>query len=306
VVHHKPIDSIAIIIAVILCLSWAFQQITVKFALPELGPLAQGAIRGVGATVLVAMYMYLRAYTTPWVRGLTWPGLVAGFLFGGEFMLLYVSLQYTDASRAIMFLYTAPFVVALGGHLFLPGERLNTKATIGVVLAFAGVAFTMDSSLDTTGLDTTGDMWKGDLMALGSGIGWGLTTLVIRGTSLRSAPASQVLLYQLAMSAVMFTIAAVLVGEKIFVPMSAITIAAVAYQTIWVAAITFGIWFALIATYSATGLSVITFLTPLFGAGMGYLFLGESLGVRHIIAVVAIAVGIFLVSLPRNVPGPIR
>ena len=300
-VHHKPIDSIAIITAVVLCASWAFQQISVKYALPELGPLAQGAIRGMGATVLVAMYMYLRAYTTPWARGLTWPGLVAGFLFGGEFILLYMSLQYTDASRAILFLYVAPFVVALGGHLFLPGERLDIKATIGIVLAFVGVAITMDPSLDTSS-----DMWKGDLMALGSGIGWGLTTLVVRGTGLRSAPASQTLLYQLGMSAIMFTIAALLVGEKIFVPMSALTIAAVAYQTIWVAAITFGIWFALIATYSATSLSVITFLTPLFGAGMGYLFLDESLGVRHIAAVIAIAAGLFLISLPRKQPEPIR
>ena len=299
--HHKPIDFIAVAAMLVLCASWAFQQVTIKYALPELGPLAQGGIRGIGATILTAAYIILRLRTTPWSRGLTWPGLVAGFLFGGEFMLLYLSLLYTDASRAIMFLYTAPFVVALGGHLLLPGEHLDIKSSIGIALAFVGVAIALDPSLETGK-----DAWKGDLMALGSGIGWGMTTLVVKGTDLRTAAPSQILIYQLAMSAVMFTAGAIILGENMFVPMSALTLAAVLYQTIWVATITFGIWFVLIARYSATSLSVITFLTPLLGAGMGYLLLDETLGARHIIAVVAIAFGILLVSLPRATPGNAR
>ena len=56
----------------------------------------------------------------------------------------------------------------------------------------------------------------------------------------------------------------------------------------------------LIARYSPTALSVVTFLTPLFGAAFGYLFLGELLGAEHVFALVAVATGILLVSLPKS------
>lgn len=290
----RPVDAFGIIVTVIMCLSWAFQQIAVKYALPEVGALGQGAVRSIGATIIVGLFILIRLGSKGWMRGLTMPGLLAGFLFGSEFMLLYVALEYTDAARAIMFLYSAPFVVALGGHLFLPGERLDVKSGIGVLLAFIGVSVALDpaASADT-------DAWFGDILALGAGIVWGLTTLVVKGSKLRRGPASQVLFYQLAVSAVMFPIGVMISGDSPLVPMSGITIASLLYQTVWVASITFGIWYALIARYSPTTLSVVTFLTPLFGAAFGYFLLGELLGPEHIFAVLLVAIGILLVSLPK-------
>ena len=52
------------------------------------------------------------------------PGLCAGLLFGIEFVLIFAGLVFTSASRAAVFLYTAPFFVALGSYQFL-GERLS-------------------------------------------------------------------------------------------------------------------------------------------------------------------------------------
>ena len=291
----RPIDVLGITVMVALCASWAFQQIAVKFALPEMGALAQGTLRSFGAALLVGLYVVWRLGSRGWMPGLTKPGIVAGVLFGLEFMLLYLALEYTDAGRAVMFLYTAPFVVALGGHFLLPAERLDLKSVIGIVLAFIGVAVALDPAASADA-----DAWIGDLMALGAGIVWGLTTLVVKTTKLRDGPASQVLWYQLAISAPMFLAGAVIVGDSLFVPMSPVTIASLIYQTVWVASFTFCIWFVLIARYSPTTLSVVTFVTPLFGAAFGYLFLGELLGPEHVFAVIAVATGILLVSLPKS------
>jgi drug/metabolite transporter (DMT)-like permease len=140
----------------------------------------------------------------------------------------------------------------------------------------------------------------GDLLALAAGIGWGMTTLVIRATRLRSAPASQVLWYQLGVSAVMFFAAGTWAGDTPFVSMSGISIASVLYQMIWVTTITYGIWFVLIGRYSATNLSVITFVTPVMGVLMGHLILDEALAGNLLLAVTAVAGGILLVSLPRR------
>jgi drug/metabolite transporter (DMT)-like permease len=278
----------------LLCLSWAFQQIAVKFALPEVGPMSQGALRYTGAALLTVLYMLVRGGRVKWLPGLALPGLAVGLLFGGEFMLLFKALTLTDATRAVMFLYTAPFVVAIGSHFLFPGEALDGRSGLGVILAFAGVAL----SLAPGGGER--DTLAGDLMAIAAGVGWGLTTLVIKGSDLRYAPASQALLYQLGAASLMFIVAALWIGDRLSWPLSGVAIASVAYQMIWVATITFGIWFVLITRYSATSLSVITFVTPIFGAVMGYLFLGESLGPGFVLAVSCVAGGIVLVTLPRR------
>jgi drug/metabolite transporter (DMT)-like permease len=60
--------------------------------------------------------------------------------------------------------------------------------------------------------------------------------------------------------------------------------------------VTFVIWFALIARYSASRLSAFTFLTPLFGVAAGHLLLGDPLTPAFAAAVVLVAVGLLLVN----------
>ena len=71
----KPIDALAIVAMLVLCLSWAFQQIAVKWALPEMGVLSQGAWRSALATCLVGAYMASRWFAASWKPGVTMPAL---------------------------------------------------------------------------------------------------------------------------------------------------------------------------------------------------------------------------------------
>ena len=51
----RPLDAAAAALAVVLCLSWGFNQVAVKLALPEIPPLIQAAFRSTfGALVVVA------------------------------------------------------------------------------------------------------------------------------------------------------------------------------------------------------------------------------------------------------------
>ena len=291
----RAFGLLPIAITLALCLSWALQQIAVKLALPEVGPMLQGALRSALASVLIGLYVIARRRPVDRRAAVMLPGMLCGLLFGTEFIMLYQSLAWTDAARVVMFLYTAPFFVALGGHLWFPGERLDAKAVAGIVIAFAGVVVALRPPA-AAGQDA----WLGDLLALGAGAIWGLTTLVIRGTELRKAPPSQVLLYQLTVSTLMFFAAVPLTGEAFVLPAGSVAIASLLYQGLWVATLSYVIWFALIVRYSATKLSVVTFVTPIFGAALGVLLLGETLGRELALAVAAVAAGIVLVSLPRR------
>ena len=92
------------------------------------------------------------------------------------------------------------------------------------------------------------------------------------------------------------TIAAILLGERVAHVPSAVAIGSMAYQTVWVVSVTFVVWFALIARYSASRLSAFIFLTPLFGVAAGHLVLGDPLTPAFAAAVALVAAGLVLVN----------
>ena len=92
---------------------------------------------------------------------------------------------------------------------------------------------------------------------------------------------------------------ALIIGEHITHMPSALALGSLAYQTVWVVSITFVVWFALIARYSASRLSAFTFLTPLFGVAAGHFVLGEPLTPAFAAAVALVAVGLMLVNRAR-------
>jgi drug/metabolite transporter (DMT)-like permease len=88
-------------------------------------------------------------------------------------------------------------------------------------------------------------------------------------------------------------------GERMTHAPSALALGSLAYQTVWVVSVTFVIWFALVARYSASRLSAFTFLTPLYGVAAGNLVLNEPLTPAFAAAVVLVAAGLVLVNRAR-------
>ena len=183
-------------LSVVLCLSWGFNQVAVKLALPDIPPLIQAGGRRRPAS-LVAAWSHLRGIPLMRRDGTLVPGLIAGALFGLEFVLIYRGLVYTTASRAVLFIYLAPFFVVLGARIFLPADRFHLPQWIGLALSFAGMAVAF--GLPTPAVDPRQAI--GDLMMVGAAMAWAATTLVIKASTLNRIPAEKTLLYQLIVSA---------------------------------------------------------------------------------------------------------
>ena len=71
-----------------------------------------------------------------------------------EFVVIYIGLGYTTASRGIVFLYLAPFVVAFGAHYLIPGDRLTMPKVLGLTAALAGLAVAMGEGFAAPGRPT--------------------------------------------------------------------------------------------------------------------------------------------------------
>ena len=57
----RPLDAAAAALAVVLCLSWGFNQVAIKLALPEIPPLIQAAFRSTFGAIVVVRLVALRA-----------------------------------------------------------------------------------------------------------------------------------------------------------------------------------------------------------------------------------------------------
>jgi drug/metabolite transporter (DMT)-like permease len=288
----RPLDVAAAAIVVVLCLSWGFNQVATKLAIHDIPPLTQAAIRSTVAALLIAGWCRLRGIAMLARDGTLWFGLIAGVLFAAEFILIYQGLVYTTATRAVLFIYLAPFFVMLGSLIFLPADAFRLAQWIGLALSFAGMLIAF--GLPTPAVDPRQAI--GDLMMVGAAMFWAATTLIIKASALTKVSAEKVMLYQLVVSAPIMAVVAYFAGEQITHAPSALAFGSLAYQTAWVVSITFVVWFVLIARYSANRLSAFTFLTPLFGVAAGHLVLGEPLTGAFAAAVALVAGGLLLVN----------
>ena len=287
-----------------LCVSWGFNQIAVKLALPDIPPMLQATIRSSGALIVLFVIARLRGVKMFERDGTLWAGLSAGILFGIEFVLIYRGLLLTSASRAVVFLYTAPFFVALGSYLFL-GERLRASQWGGLGLSFAGVAL----AIGVPQANVDANVLLGDLLIVAGGALWAATTLIVKATALIKAPAEKGLGYQVALSIPILGFAAWISGERVTHVPGPLSLALLAYQSFWVVGLTFLLWFALVKTYSASKLSAFTFITPLFGVVASYFILHDTLTLAFGAAALLVIAGLYLVnrpevSAPKLVPDP--
>ena len=288
----KNLDVVSVSLLLFLCASWGLNQVAIKAAVAEIPPVLQAAVRSVGSGLLLFAWMRFKKIPIFNSDGTLKWGLLVGGLFTMEFILIFWGLEYTTASRSVIFLNTAPFVVALGAQFLIPGEGLTPMKITGMLLAFAGIVFAFNDDLGTAGASTL----TGDIMLLAAAVLWGLTTICIKISPLARIPAAKTLLYQLTSSSVGMSVLSVVMGESLPGMPGGVALFSIGYQIIWVAFFTYLVWFWLLTVYPASLLAPFMFLTPLFGVLAGALLLGEPLTLHLMGALALVATGIYLVN----------
>jgi drug/metabolite transporter (DMT)-like permease len=279
---------------VLLAALWGLQQAAIKIIAPEVSLLMQGAIRSLAATLLVLAWASYRGIPLFARDGTLRAGIAAGLLFGAEFALIYGGLAHTNVSRMTVFVYLAPPLTALGVHFFVRGERMSAVQWAGVFVSFAGLALAFSD-----GFSSQKATWIGDLCGVLAALLWAATTVLIRTTKLAAAPPAKTLFYQLAVSAVVMYLCSKGLNEPGIVSLTPLALASLAYQAVIVAFASYLAWFWLLSRYLAARLSVMSFLTPMFGVLSGVLLLSDSLSARFVLAAVLIGGGIVLVNLRK-------
>lgn len=274
------------------CALWGLNQVAIKAVIHEVPALVQLSVRSVGAAVLLLGWMRWRGIEWKLRDGTLLPGLLAGLLFAIEFGCIFIGLQYTTAARSVVFINTSPFVVALVLAAVLPAERLRPRQVVGLVLAFSGIVLAFSE-----GFSVAGDQhWIGDALLVLAAVLWGLTTVTIRLSALRSAPPEKTLAYQVLVAGVLSPLAAWAAGSEWPAQWSGLALASLFYQAVIVTFVSYLLWFWMLTRYPATRVQSFVFLTPVSGTLFAAGLLGEPLSVQLLLALAGVAVGIWLVN----------
>jgi drug/metabolite transporter (DMT)-like permease len=286
------LDLPAVVILMTVTMLWGLNYPAIKYSNQGVSPVFASTLRSIIASICGLIYCLRKKEKLFHTDVRLFHGVMVGLLFGTEFACIYIGLLYTDAARSVLFVYLSPFVVAIGAHFFLKGDRLNFLKILGLTLAFTGIFIVFGGRPKTA----KATMVWGDILQITAAILWGATTLYIKKFMADRVEPIHTFLYQLIFSIPILLLVSIILEPKWFYKIDPYIVASLFYQSVIIAFITYLIWFKLIHNYSVSRLSAFTFFTPIFGVLFGVLFLHEELTVSLMIGLPMVSMGIFLVN----------
>lgn len=277
----------------------AFNQIIIKLVNEGLQPVFFAGLRSFLAIFCLWAWLSWQGRPPRLERHYLVPGLAIGLAFAAEFLCLFLALDLTTVTRTSIILYSMPVWLALAAHFLLPGERTTPLKAAGLALAFVGVGWAI---LDRPSGQGQASL-AGDLCALLAAWAWAAIALIARGTRLKEMRPDMQLFWQVLVSAPVLILAAPLFGPLIR-DLQPIHIAGLVFQAVAVVSAGFVFWLWLLTIYPAASVASFSFLTPVFGVALGWLILGEHVGLSILGAAALVATGIILINRRPSAPDP--
>lgn len=272
-----------LIVLVSLCTVWGFHFVVIKTAVEAVPPIFYAAMRM--SLVALVMAPFLR-----WRPGRMAPVLAAGLCLGAlNYALMFNGVRHATASAsAIAVELYAPFATILS-VLFL-GEKVGWRRTLGIALAFCGVA------LIALGKDGARIGFGVGLVAMASLLEATGAILVKRAQGFRP----QELLAWFAVIGALFLWSATFVletgqGEALRAADSVILVGAVVYSALGASVFAHTAYYWLLQRLPVSQVAPSALLTTLMAVGFSVALLGEPLTVRFLIGGAVALTGVAII-----------
>jgi drug/metabolite transporter (DMT)-like permease len=212
-----------------------------------------------------------------------------------SYSIVYWSEQYIPSGLAAVLFATNPLFVAALAHLLLADERLAPGAVAGLLLGFAGVGVIFSDDLALLGGE---QVRHAALVMLVSPLVSALATVAIKRWGSGVHPVSISAVPMLFTGAVMGPLALVLERGRPVV-LDGRSVGAILYLAVLGSAVTFTVYYWLLARVTATQLALISYVIPVVALAVGAVLFAEPLRPRILGGSALILVGVVLVRRQR-------
>lgn len=262
-------------------IGWGFNWPVTKFLLGELPPLTLRGVTGVLGAVLLAALALARGDSLK-VPSAIWPRLATAAVLNvtGWMVLMGLALLWLPASEAALIAYTMPVWASLIAWPVL-GERPTVLRTLGLVMAFAGLAAIMGGN----GIAASAEKLPGIIMALCGAIGFAVGTVFSKKYPIHLPPIAAAA-WQIGIGCLPISVIGLLIETSHLDKVTPIGWWLLIYSTVVQFCIAYVSWFAALARLPASVAAIGTMAVPVIGVVASALALHEPLGPGQIVGLI--------------------
>jgi drug/metabolite transporter (DMT)-like permease len=294
---HRPAWKTLLAFAIIYFV-WGSTFLAIRVGVHAVPPLLFAAMRFFVAGFALFGWMIARGEPSPTRRQWMSVLLLALLIFLIDYGLLFWAEQRVPSGVAAVMLATIPAFIALSEILFLHTQRLTVRLALALLIGLGGVAVLMSNSLNLGGapVDT-----RGAVALIVASVSWSIATVLARKLPL---PPSKVMSSgaQMLAGGIMLTITSAALGEFRHFHPSTVSRAAwfsLVYLIIAGSIIGFTAYVWLLHHESPTKVGTYAYVNPVVAVLLGYLFGGETLGLRTILGTMFVLVSVVVITTTR-------
>lgn len=294
---HRPAWKTLLAFAIIYFV-WGSTFLAIRIGVHAVPPLLFAAMRFLIAGLVLFAWMIARGEPSPTRRQWMSVLLLALLIFLIDYGLLFWAEQRVPSGVAAVMLATIPVFIALSEILFLHTQRLTVRLALALLTGIGGVAVLMSNSLNLGGAPVDR---RGAVALIVASVSWSIATVLARKLPL---PPSKVMSSgaQMLAGGFMLTITSAALGEfRHFHPSTVSRVAwfSLVYLIIAGSIIGFTAYVWLLHHESPTKVGTYAYVNPVVAVLLGYLFGGETLGLRAVLGTMFVLISVVVITTTR-------
>ena len=277
------------LLLVLLALIWASAFFNIKIATYSFGPITIAFLRVFFGSMPVLLLCYykdikIEAFSKDWY----WFAIIGFINLVAPFFLIAYGVKSVQSNLAAILMSTTPLSSTVLGHFYTKNEKFNFIKTFGILIGFSGILYLFSDNL----LIDENNFLSALLILLGS------TCYVIGGvlTLKISKKKNENVTGSILIWAVIILIPFVVLIEQ---PWNIIPRIDSIISVIYLGLVSTGIaWLLRFRILVKNGLifqSQVSYLIPIFGTILSYIFLKEMITIKVFVSLIAVSLGIYFV-----------
>ena len=274
----------------ILALIWASAFFNIKIATYSFGPVTIAFLRVFFGAIPVLLLCYykdikIEAFSKDW----HWFAMIGFINLVAPFFLIAYGIKSVQSNLAAILMSTTPLSSTILGHFYTKNEKFNFIKTIGILIGFSGIVYLFSDNL----LIDENNFSSALLILLGSTcyvIGGVLTLKISKKKNENVTGSILVWATIILIPLVGFIEQPWKIEPRIDSTISVIYLGLVSTGLAWL------LRFKILVNNGLIFQSQVSYLIPIFGIILSYIFLKELITFKVIISLIAVVIGIYFVK----------